>query len=496
MSAERAPVFNLFRVALPICAVVGASGIVWPEALAGVAGEITGSAFRALDWYFMAQVSGFLLLCIWLAVGRYGTVKLGQPDDEPEFSNAAWISMLFAAGMGVGLLFWGVAEPMLHYIAPPSGQGASPVSARMAMVITNFHWGLHAWAVYAIAALVLAYFGFRRQTPYLPGAPIRSAFTGAWVEPAAKAADLVAVLAVAFGVAGSIAMGVLQFDTGLGVVTDLPKDSLWVRVTILAVLFVAYMTSAATSLDKGIKILSQLNVTVAIALMLFILFAGPTATLLRGFVTALGDYVSALPGLALTTYPYQDKAGWLHGWTLVYFIWWIAWAPFVGIFIARISKGRTIREFVSGVILLPTLFSILWFAIFGGTGLNQEMTRGGVARLVQENVTVALFSLFERLPMPQLLSITALFLVFVFLVTSVDSATFVLGMLTSRGSIDPPVKRKLAWGVILAVLGGALMLAERIDVVRAVAILGAVPFAFILMIQIGALLRALREDIP
>ncbi len=485
---------TLFGVALPICALVGLGGILWPDRLAAAAGSITGTAFRALDWYFMVMVSAFLVLSIWLAFGRYGRVKLGHADDEPEFSNAAWLSMLFAAGMGVGLLFWGVAEPMLHFTSPPVGEGRSPESARLAMVITNFHWGLHAWSVYAIAALVLAYFGFRRDQPYLAGAPIRAGYTGRWVEPVAKLADLVAVLAVAFGVAGSIAMGVLQLDTGLGLVTDLPKDSMTVRVTILVVLFFAYMTSAATSLDKGIKILSQLNVTVAIGLLVFVLLAGPTSTLLRGFVTTVGDYLTALPALSLNTYPYADKASWFHGWTLVYFVWWIAWAPFVGIFIARISKGRTIREFVMGVILAPTLFSLLWFSVFGGTGFAEELAGGGIAQLVQENVTVALFSLFERLPLFQLLSVTALVLVFIFLVTSVDSATFVLGMLTSRGSLDPPVRRKLAWGLSLAILGGALMVAERIDVVRAVAILGAVPFAFILLLQIGALLRVLRRD--
>lgn len=486
---------TLFRIALPICAVVGFVGILWPEWLAGSADAITSATFRALDWFFMALVTLFLGLGAWLAMGRFGHVKLGQDDDQPEFTNAAWYSMLFAAGMGAGLLFWGVAEPIIHFTSPPLGGGRSPEAARLAMVITNFHWGFHAWAVYAIAALVLAYFGFRRQTPYLPGAPIRSAFTGRWVEPLAKTADLVAVLAVAFGVAGSIAMGVLQIDTGLGVITDLPKDSLAVRAGILVLLFVAYMTSAATSLDKGIRILSQVNVSIAIGLVAFVLFVGPTAELLRGFVTAVGDYVSALPGLSLNTYPYADKGGWLHGWTLVYFVWWIAWAPFVGIFIARISRGRTIREFVTAVILVPTVFSVLWFAVFGGTAFHEEMTQGGVARLVQENVTVALFSLFERLPASSLLSVTALVLVFVFLVTSVDSATYVLGMLTSQGSLEPPTSRKLAWGVSLAVLGGALLIAERVDVVRAIAILGAIPFTFILLVQAGALVRALREDV-
>jgi glycine betaine transporter len=485
---------NLFHVALPICAVVGVGGIAFPESLASGAGAITGVTFEALDWYYMSVVSACVIVAGWLAFGRYGTLRLGGPDEQPEFSYAAWLSMLFAAGMGVGLLFWGVAEPMMHFASPPSGVGGSPEAARRAMVLTNMHWGLQAWSIYAMGALVLGYFAFRRGTPYLPGAPIRDVFRGRWVEPVARVADLVAVLAVAFGVAGSIAMGVLQFHTGLSVVTDVPAQSMTVRVVLLVVLFISYMTSAATSLDKGIKWLSQINITLALLLMFFVLMAGPTADLMRGFVTALGDYLTELPGLALTTYPYVDKSGWFHGWTLVYFVWWIAWTPFVGIFIARISRGRTVREFLVCVVLVPTLFSILWFAIFGGTAFHEEMLHGGVAQLVNENVTVALFSLFERLPMSSMLSWISLMLVFVFLVTSVDSATYVLGMLTSRGSMDPPVSRKLGWGISLAILGGALMVAERIDVVRAVSILGALPFTLVLLLQIGALLKAMRRD--
>ena len=482
-------------MALPICAAVGLLGIFLPSSLIAGANAVTGAAFRALDWWYMAVVTGMLVLCGWLALSpRFARLKLGGPDEAPEFSYGAWLAMLFAAGMGSGLLFWGVAEPIMHFAHPPTGVGGTPEAARRALVITNMHWGFQAWAIYAVGALVLGYFGFRRGTPYLPGAPIRDVFRGRWVEPTARLADLVAVLAVAFGVAGSIAMGTLQFQTGLGVVAGADPDSVALRLIILGCLFVAYMTSAATSLDKGIKWLSQINVALAILLMAFVAITGPTATLMRTFVTALGDYVSALPSLALLTYPHADKAGWFHGWTLVYFVWWIAWAPFVGIFIARISRGRSVREFVLCVVAAPTLFSILWFAIFGGTAFHEELHHGGVAQLVNENVTVALFSLFERLPLSGLLSGIALALVFVFLVTSVDSATFVLGMLTSQGSMDPPVARKLAWGVGLAILGGALMLTGNIEVIRAVAILGALPFTLVMLIQVSALLVAMRQD--
>ncbi len=486
---------GLFAVALPICALIGGVGIWRPDLVAGLATDFTNVTFSALDWFFLAEVSFFVLLSGWLAFGRYGSVRLGADEDRPEFSDPAWFAMLFAGGMGAGLLFWGVAEPMVHFGSPPLLEGGTPEAARQAMIITNFHWGLHAWSVYAVAALVLAYFGYRLGTPALPGAPIRAAFKGPWVEPVAWLSDLLGVLAIAFGVAGSMAMSAMQLDTGLASVSGL-EGGVGQRVVILIVLFVAYMISASTSLDKGIKILSQINLTLALLLMGFLLLAGPTADLLGGAITALGDYLAALPRLSLSTYPFQGKAGWLHGWTLVYFIWWIAWAPFVGIFIARISRGRTIREFVVGVVIAPSLFSLLWFAVFGGTGLHEEFASGGLAEAVRENVTVALFTLYERLPFSGLLGGLSLCLVFVFMVTSVDSATYVLGMLTSEGSLDPPVRRKLAWGVSLAVLGGALMLSGQVPVIRALAILGAIPFAFVMLIQIAALLRVLRKEHP
>jgi len=482
-------------VALPLCGAIAIFGIVAPETLAAAANAVTSTTFRALDWFFMSSVTALLVLSVWLSLGRHGRVRLGGDDDRPEFSSFSWLAMLFAAGMGVGLLFWGVAEPMIHYTSPPVGEARTAAAARQAMVITNFHWGLHAWAIYAMAALVLAYFGFRRGAPYLAGAPIRQAFTGRWVSPLAHTADLVAVMAVVFGVAGSLSMGTLQIQTGLSVVLGVSKSSTWVTVGILVLLAVCYMTSASTGLEKGIKWLSNINMAVAILLMLFVLLVGPTGFLLRGFVTTVGDYLAALVGLSLRLYPYQDLGGWIQSWTLTYFIWWIAWAPFVGIFIARISRGRTIRQFVLGVVLAPTFFSILWFGIFGGTGLHEELHgAGGMARLVSENVTVALFSLLDRFPLSGLLSATSILLMFVFLVTSVDSATFVLGMLTSGGSLEPPRGRKLGWGVALGLLSAAITFMGDIAVVKAITISGAVPYSLILLVQFCGLLRALARD--
>ena len=481
---------TLFRLSLPIIAAVAVGGIVSPDALAGAADSVTGLAFDALDWFFMATVTTLLVLALWLGFGRYGRVRLGADDARPEFSTPSWLAMLFAAGMGVGLLFWGVAEPVSHYAAPPVGPGSTAASAREAMVLTGFHWGLHAWGVYCMGAMVLAYFGFRHGEPYLAGTPIRHAFSGRWTEPIAKGADLVAVLAVVFGCAGSTGTGVLQLQTGLHLTTGIPLESTLVAMAILVALVASYMTSAVTGLDRGVKWLSNINMVLALALMATVLITGPTAFLLRGFVTAVSDYASSLVSLSLQSYPYESTGGWLESWTLTNFVWWIAWAPFVGVFVARISKGRTIREFVLGVTLVPTVFSLLWFVVFGGTAIHEEMFGDArVVELVRDDVTAALFALFDTLPASSLLATISLVLVFVFLVTSMDSATFVLGMLTSRGDPQPSTRRKLAWGIALGLLSAALVLSGNIQAVRAVAILGAIPFTLVLLLQVVALLR-------
>lgn len=486
---------DLFFIALPACAAVAIAGLVSPDALEAWAHVLTRLAFRALDWFILATVSGFVLLCLWLGFGRYGHIRLGAPDERPEFSTPSWLAMLFAAGMGVGLLFWGVAEPLSHFNSPPQGTGGTADAAGVALVRSLFHWGLHAWGIYCFSGLALAYFGFRRRAPHLAGTPIRQVFRGRWVGPVAGLADLVAVLAVAFGVAGSTGTGVMQLQAGLHVVAGTPGQSTAFAMGILALLVAAYMTSAATGINKGIKWLSNLNMAVAVVLLVFMLLAGPTAFLLRSLFTSLGDYLSGLVDLSLELLPYRGTDPWLETWTLTNFVWWVAWAPFVGVFIARVSRGRTLREFVLGVLLVPTVFSLLWFVVFGGTALHEELYgTGGLARLVREDVTVTLFALFDRLPLSGLLAGGAIVLVFIFLVTSLDSATFVLGMLTSRGSPDPSLGRKAAWGIGVGALGAALLLSGNVHAVRAVSISGAMPFVLILLLQAVALVRALGQE--
>ncbi len=487
---------SLFLVSLPFIAVIGIAGIAAPKALASGAKSFAGVWFSTFDWFTMLLASGAVLLSLGLAFSPVGKMKLGRADDEPEFSTASWLSMLFAAGMGTGILFWGVAEPVTHSLGAPGLEAKTESGAHYALVLTALHWGLHAWAIYAIAGLVLAYFCFRHGRPYLPGEPIRCGFRGRWVEPVATSTDFLAILAIVFGVAGSLTMGSLQIQSGLHDLIGVDANSNWVTACILAALVAAYMTSAATSLDKGIKWLSNINIILCLALGLFLLTTGPSLYLLKTFAISLRDYVAALPRLGFQLGPETEGGSWFHAWTITYFLWWIAWAPFVGVFIARISKGRTIREFVVGVLFVPTIFSLLWFATLGGAGLYAELQgNSGLSQQVAQDLTLALFTLFENFPLTNVLSFAAILLVFVFLVTSVDSATFVLGMLTTKGSMNPPTSKKLAWGITLGILGGALALTRNVDVVKSIAILGAIPFSVLLLLQVIGFLRVLIRDL-
>ena len=485
---------TVFVVSVLLCGGIGTWGVVDPDSMTGAAQALTGFALDSLDWFFLLMCTGFVVLSVLLAAGPYGHIKLGHDDDEPEFSTPSWIAMLFAGGMGAGLVFWGAAEPMYHYYAPPGMPGETPDAARTAMIITNLHWGLHAWSIYAVCALVIAYFVFRKDAPSLISTPIRWAFGGRYINFWANTADVLGVLAVIFGLAGSLSMGTLQVRAGLSEVFGVEPTTL-VSIYVLMALAVCFFLSASTGVDKGIKILSNLNMIVAIFLMLFILFVGPTRFILETFTTTIGDYFSNLISISFKLFPYQGLIDWTAGWTLTYLIWWLAWGPFVGIFIARISRGRTIREFMVGVVLIPTMFSMLWFATFGGSGFYIEFFGpGGLADLVFEDVTKALFALFNYFPFSQLLGVTALFLIFIFLVTSADSGTFVVSMMTTGGNLNPPVAHKLIWAVIITALTAATLLTGSIPVAKAMAITGAIPFSLILILQIIGFLRTLRDD--
>lgn len=488
---------SVFFVSLTLCILVAVYGILYPDSLAqGVQGA-TNYVLDSFDWIFLLSITFFIVLSLLLAMSDYGDLKLGKDTDEPEFSNLSWVAMLFAAGMGAGLLFWGVAEPLSHYMVPPPERPAmTPESARWAFVLTNFHWGLHAWSIYGLSALIMGFFGFRHGYPMLAGSPFLAIFKGKGGAVIARVANIVAVLAVVFGISGSLGMGVRQISSGLAQVFNTPAQSNMVMVYILGVLTICYMLSASTGLDKGIRFLSNLNMSIVVLLMLFVLFVGPTKFIMTTFATSLGDYFTSVPSLSLKLYPFSGESSWLRSWTLTWMIWWIAWAPFVGVFIARISRGRTIRQFVTMVMLIPTLFSILWFAVLGGSSIHLELFgNANLGSIVLEDPSAALFEFFTYFPFSNILSTVAIFLVFIFLVTSADSGAFVLGMMTSEGDLNPATGRKLFWGIILAALTSAgLFAGDSVKVLRSIAISGAIPFTLIMIAHVMLLVRGLSLE--
>ena len=487
-------------VSLVLCAAIAIWGVISPDSMTGSAQWLVNYSLSALDWFYLLLCTAFLVIMAAIAFSKYGDIRLGGDHEKPEFSTGSWVAMLFAAGMGAGLLFWGVAEPIYHFTAPPVGEGGTDLAARNAMVITNLHWGFHAWSIYGCCALVIAYFTFRLKLPSMASTPIKvgykNVFNKGTLTGLGNTADVVAVLAVIFGLAGSLTMGTLMVRSGLHSVFGTETDTT-MSLIIIALMTVSFLTSACTGVDKGIKILSNINMTVAVLILLFVLFGGPTAYIFQVFIYSIGDYLVQLIPMSFKTYSFTDFSSWnwFHGWTLTYLIWWLAWGPFVGIFIARISRGRTMREFVIYVVGIPTVVSMLWFAAFGGSAIHIELFGdGAISEKVTADVASALFAFFEYFPGSAILSFLALILIFIFLVTSADSGTYVISMMTSNGSLDPSTKLKLTWGLIITGITIATVVTESVSVAKAMAITGAIPFTFIVIMQLGAFFRVLRDD--
>src|SRR5690554_2905220 len=410
-----------------------------------------------------------------------GTIKLGPDHSEPDYSRISWFAMLFSAGMGIGLMFFGVAEPVMHFLAPPVAEPGSVDAAREAMKITFFHWGLHAWAIYAIVALILAFFAYRHGLPLTLRSALYPLIGDKIYGPIGHAVDVFAVIGTVFGIATSLGYGVTQINAGFNYLFDVPVSDTVQVLLIIGVTALA-VVSVTTGLDKGIRRLSELNIVLAVLLLLFVLLLGPTVFLLQAFVQNTGAYVSDLVSNTFNLFAYE-KTDWIGGWTIFYWGWWISWAPFVGMFIARISRGRTIREFVLGVLLVPTLFSFLWFATFGGTALYMEIVEGaGVAAAVDEDLALALFTTLDGLPLGVVLSALATMLIITFFVTSADSATFVLGMLSSNGRLTPTNRVKITWGVLQSSIAAVLLLSGGLQGLQTAAIVAAAPFALIMVL--------------
>ncbi|MGW2667808.1 BCCT family transporter [Streptomyces sp. NPDC001272] len=448
-------------------------------------------------WLFVIAADTFLVLCAVLALSRFGRVRLGADDSEPEFGNLAWIAMMFSAGMGIGLMFYGVGEPLTHYLAPPPASGAAPRTgdaARAALDYSFFHWTLTPWAIYGIAGLALAYATFRKgrgnrlSSAFVPliGARRAAGWPG-------RAIDLLAVFATVFGTATSLGLGALQVSQGLGITTGI-KDSTGVQLIIIGSLSAAFVLSAFSGLHKGVEWLSTLNVVLAAALMVFVFLLGPTVYVLDVIPASVGDYLHELLPMASRTGAFTDSA-WLGTWTIFYWAWWLSWAPFVGTFIARISRGRTIREFLIGVLLVPSGATVIWFCVMGGTAIRLDSTGAAdLAAKAKEGAEASLFAMLDALPLGTLTSWVAMALVMTYFVTSADSASLVMGSLTSRGSLHPPTWLVVTWGVLMAAVAAVLLVAGGLKSLQTATILVALPFVVVMLLLCWALLRELRED--
>ncbi len=486
----------LMITALAISVLIAIWGIFDPAGLGGQAERLVGAQFESRGWFIMLEASGLLLAALFLALSPLGAVRLGPNDSEPEFSTPSWIAMLFAAGMGVGLLFYGAAEPLSHFDTL-GAEIEAPQAAGFALFITYFNWGFHAWAIYGMVGLVIAYFGFRHGRPLLLSAPVRASFRDApWTRGVGWAFDLMAIVAIAVGLSGSLAMGVFQVQAGLAGLLGVSVTGLLTAAVFVATC-VGFAIPLRRDLGDGMAKLSNIAMLIAIALMIYLLLAGPTSYLMNAVVTGFGRYVSNVIPAGFTTAEFfaDDIVGWFQAWTLNYMIWWLAWSPFVGVFIARISRGRTIREFLTGVILAPTLFSIFWFGIFGGLGFFDALQgEGALGEVNRANLDETTFALLERFPLDLVTRTATILAAFLFVITSVVSAGFVLAMFATDGNENPPAKLRLIWGAILAALGLAMVLIGDVGVVRSVIALSAIAFIFIVPVEVLCLFRALRAE--
>ena len=476
--------------------IVIAMAALMPNVLNSVLDHIQTRIFHDLSWFYILAVGIILVGMVYLSFSRFGDIRLGPDHAKPDYDLVTWFAMLFSTGMGIGIMFFGVAEPVMHFLEPPTGAGGTVQAAREALELTFFHWGLHAWAIYASVGLMLAYFGYRHALPLT----LRSALypligdrIHGWM---GNAVDIFAILGTVFGVATSLGFGVLQLNSGLSYLFDAPIG-IEVQSILIVVITAIAATSVASGLNKGIKLLSQANLWLAVVLLILVFALGPTANLLKHFVENVGLYMSGIVSKPFNLYAYEPKSSnWLGGWTLLYWGWWISWSPFVGLFIARISRGRTIREFVSGVLLIPAGFTLLWMTAFGNSAIELIMSGVGadLATSVKADVSTALFKFFEYFPMTQLLSVIGMLMVVIFFVTSADSGAFVADALASGGIRKTPAKQRVFWSALSGVGAMVLLWAGGLQALQTLTLLSALPFAVVLLIALFGLLKALRID--
>ena len=470
--------------------------LIAPEQTQTLLNAAKSGIFANFSWFYVLAFSVFLGFLVILSVSSLGNIKLGNDEEEPEFGFLSWLAMLFAAGMGVGLMFFGVAEPLTHYLSDIT-TGSAEHKQQEALLHTLFHWGIHAWAVYGTIALALAYFGFRYKLPLA----LRSCFYPLLKEringKLGDLIDIMALLATLFGVITTLGFGASQLGAGLHQLGWISENSFSLQVVVIAVVMSLAIFSAISGVGKGVKILSELNLTLAFCLLIFVLVAGPTLYLLSAFSDNIGTYLSNLVKLSFKTYVYeQEHTGWFSGWTILYWAWWCSWAPFVGLFIARISRGRTIREFIFGVLVIPSMFGILWFTVFGNTAiwLNDGEAAGTLGQMISSPETL-LFKFLDYLPLSGVTGLVSLVVISLFFITSADSGIYVLNNIASRDkSLAAPRWQAVMWGVLMSVVAIVLMQSGGLANLQAMTLLVALPFAMLMLLMCFSLWKGLSAD--
>ncbi|HLR62262.1 MAG TPA: BCCT family transporter [Lentibacillus sp.] len=486
----------VFWVSLALVSVFIIWGAFFPSNVEYVLGLVDGFISESFGWFYLLSTTAFVLFALFLIFGPYGKIRLGKPDDRPEYSYFTWFAFLFTAGMGVGLVFYGVTEPVTHYYSPPSADPETAAAAEESMQYTLFHWGFHPWATYAVVALTLAYFKFRHRAPAL----ISSAFSpligdrskGGW----GIAIDTLAVFATVFGIATSLGLGATQITAGLSYTFEGIPNTLTTNLIVILIVTILFLLSATTGINRGIRYLSWANIVLAVGLMLFVFILGSSVKMIDSFTTTMGNYLQNLPTMTFSMNAFTGDREFLDAWTLFYWAWWIGWSPFVGTFIARVSRGRTIREFVLGVTAVPVIFSAVWFSIFGIAGLEMDRAEGGVIHQLMNEMgnEVALFAFLESQPMAAVVVGVAVLLISSFFITSADSGTFVLGMLTTGGRLNPSMAVKVIWGIILAAIAAVLLWSGGLSALQMAMLIAAFPFAILMIFMCISLFKALKSE--
>lgn len=483
---------NVFWVSLSIIIIMVFTGALAPNRFENLTANLQMFITKYFSWYYLILVALIIVFCLFFIFNSAGEIKLGKQDEKPEYSTVSWFAMLFSAGMGIGLVFWGAAEPLSHYMIPPLATGETVEAYKESLKYTFFHWGIHAWAIYAIVAFALAYFQFRKGSPGLISATLKPIFgksmDGFW----GNVVDVLAVTATVIGVATTLGFGAKQINGGLAYLFGIPI-SFPIQLITVIIVTVLFIISAWSGIGKGIKYLSNTNMVLAVILFLLVFVLGPTVLILNLFTESIGYYIRDFFLMSFRSAPLNETdREWINNWTVFYWAWWIAWSPFVGIFIARVSRGRTIREFLIGVTLVPAFVSFLWFSVFGTSSI--EVQKKGMIDLSSFKTEEVLFAVFDQFPWTIVLSVIAVALIVTFFITSADSATFVLGMQTTNGSLFPPNAVKITWGVAQSAVAIILLYSGGLDALQNILIIAALPFSFIIILMMLSLYRALSQE--